>query len=836
MSLVILGHQNPIEVSHQMDTCGATGFNPPTTEDCERFLKKTGKKLEKVPDFVNGIQHWKVSEALQYRKNFGGCVHSLVDLNVYQTLTVSLGQRGETSCQHNPTDPLCARGSGSGGGGASMVFLNDVLILVAGGGGGLLSKGEIDHIEGIPEDISVGGRTHSNESWSHLDEEIKKSKDFIDNSIIMYKNVSGFGVSFKPGHIVKIASNCSDCSMLNGEKKTANGGTCVDSRVEAKGGFGGGGASCGKGAGGGGGFLGGAPGDDTAGWGGSSWSNADAVLQTEFRSGKNNKDGTFMIYACQLKCPQNARCVFETPVDQKMKCTCADGVVVEENELCASDKEPFYRALLFLLIFLCFLFSVGYCCYCLMKRRMRKAQRQKHAYHCEMEARVEARLRANITSELQRLSNDDNNALRFLLEQIEELPKIERSNLLLLEPLGVGAFGEVFKAKMRRDQTTIEVAVKTLPFSSSKQAQDEFFMEAQIMNKFRHDNIVSFFGINFDVTPRYIVLELMKGGDLKSFLRTSRSTKIDPNPNNLLMLDLVSMCLDVAKGCEFLAANKFIHRDIAARNCLLTSQAHDRVVKIGDFGMARDVYRTDYYRKGGRALLPVKWMPPEALLDGYFTTKTDVWSFGILTWEVFSLGYMPYPGRNNMEVLDLISKGGRLEPPIGTPSQIHQIMLQCWKTRVETRPTFTTIIHWLQKLADDPIIRSQPIPDKNLSMPSTAQQTPCVETPRSEITVTTGLNSPSSSKEMLHMNESFGIDTDEFTCVVSSPYVIKNFAQSIPKNSYIQPILEEVGNENGKEDTLITVDSSEQQSCGQQSCGQQICGQQIEQFQDPLSK
>ncbi|CAJ0943124.1 unnamed protein product, partial [Mesorhabditis belari] len=744
MSLVILGHQNPIEVSHQMDTCGATGFNPPTTEDCERFLKKTGKKLEKVPDFVNGIQHWKVSEALQYRieicgaaggshfdkgkndkgnadqgKNFGGCVHSLVDLNVYQTLTVSLGQRGETSCQHNPTDPLCARGSGSGGGGASMVFLNDVLILVAGGGGGLLSKGEIDHTEGIPEDI----------------------------------------------------------------------------RVEAKGGFGGGGASCGKGAGGGGGFLGGAPGDDTAGWGGSSWSNADAVLQTEFRSGKNNKDGTFMIYACQLKCPQNARCVFETPVDQKMKCTCADGVVVEENELCASDKEPFYRALLFLLIFLCFLFSVGYCCYCLMKRRMRKAQRQKHAYHCEMEARVEARLRANITSELQRLSNDDNNALRFLLEQIEELPKIERSNLLLLEPLGVGAFGEVFKAKMRRDQTTIEVAVKTLPFSSSKQAQDEFFMEAQIMNKFRHDNIVSFFGINFD---------------------------IDPNPNNLLMLDLVSMCLDVAKG--------------SARNCLLTSQAHDRVVKIGDFGMARDVYRTDYYRKGGRALLPVKWMPPEALLDGYFTTKTDVWSFGILTWEVFSLGYMPYPGRNNMEVLDLISKGGRLEPPIGTPSQIHQIMLQCWKTRVETRPTFTTIIHWLQKLADDPIIRSQPIPDKNLSMPSTAQQTPCVETPRSEITVTTGLNSPSSSKEMLHMNESFGIDTDEFTCVVSSPYVIKNFAQSIPKNSYIQPILEEVGNENGKEDTLITVDSSEQQSCGQQICGQQICGQQIEQFQDPLSK
>ena len=101
--------------------------------------------------------------------------------------------------------------------------------------------------------------------------------------------------------------------------------------------------------------------------------------------------------------------------------------------------------------------------------------------------------------------------------------------------------------------------------------------------------------------------------------------KIQDRASPLVMKDLLLCAMDVAKGCEYLEGNHFIHRDIAARNCLLTTKASGRVVKIADFGMARDIYRADYYRKGGKAMLPVKWMPPEAFLDGIFTSKTDVW-------------------------------------------------------------------------------------------------------------------------------------------------------------------------------------------------------------------
>lgn len=152
------------------------------------------------------------------------------------------------------------------------------------------------------------------------------------------------------------------------------------------------------------------------------------------------------------------------------------------------------------------------------------------------------------------------------------------------------------------------------------------------------------------------------------------------------MKDLVLIAVDVAKGCKYLEDNRFIHRDIAARNCLLTTKGPGRVVKIADFGMSRDVYRydnninrhvshlnkyqtfrSDYYRKGGKAMLPIKWMPPEAFLDGIFTSKTDVWSFGVLLWEIMSMGYMPYTGCANREVMQLVTSGGRLDPPANCP-------------------------------------------------------------------------------------------------------------------------------------------------------------------------
>lgn len=153
------------------------------------------------------------------------------------------------------------------------------------------------------------------------------------------------------------------------------------------------------------------------------------------------------------------------------------------------------------------------------------------------------------------------------------------------------------------------VAVKTLPELSNQQAKSDFIMEALIMSKFHHPNIVHFIGVSFDKHPRFILLELLAGGDLKNFLRESRprpvrlSTKIisleinaigfvfQDRASPVTMKDLIRIAIDVAKGCKYLEDHRFIHRDIAARNCLLTTKGPGRVVKIADFGMSRDVYR-----------------------------------------------------------------------------------------------------------------------------------------------------------------------------------------------------------------------------------------------------
>ncbi|KAA8582162.1 hypothetical protein FQN60_008902 [Etheostoma spectabile] len=267
---------------------------------------------------------------------------------------------------------------------------------------------------------------------------------------------------------------------------------------------------------------------------------------------------------------------------------------------------------------------------------------------------------------------------------LNELKEVPRKNITLLRALGHGAFGEVYEGQVlgiSSDDGPMQVAIKTLPEICSEQDEMDFLMEALIMSKFSHDNIVRCIGVSLNILPRFILLELMTGGDMKSFLRQNRPRAVRLHctfgqTSSLTMRELLQMARDIAFGCHYLEENHFIHRDIAARNCLLTCSGPDRVAKIGDFGMARDIYR----------------------------------SFGVLLWEIISLGYMPYPCKTNQEVLEFVTSGGRMDPPKSCPGPVYRIMTQCWQHCPEHRPNFSTILERINYCSQDPDVINTPLP------------------------------------------------------------------------------------------------------------------------------
>ncbi|XP_078617344.1 proto-oncogene tyrosine-protein kinase ROS-like isoform X3 [Branchiostoma floridae x Branchiostoma japonicum] len=282
---------------------------------------------------------------------------------------------------------------------------------------------------------------------------------------------------------------------------------------------------------------------------------------------------------------------------------------------------------------------------------------------------------------------------------VSKLPLYPRHKLSLTKMLGSGAFGEVFEGTAtdilgpRTGDT--RVAVKTLHKGATDQEKGDFLKEAHLMSQFKHANIVALRGVCLDNNPQYIILELMDQGDLKSYLHANRPNPL--RPSQLDLMDLIDICLDVTRGCKYLEEMHFVHRDLAARNCLVDTQNNKRTVKIGDFGLARDIYRNDYYRKEGEGLLPVRWMSPESLVDGVFTNQSDVWSFGVLLWEIMTMGNQPYPARTNLEVMHFVRSGGRLDKPYNCPDDIHQLMLRCWSKTASNRPTFRYSLDFLER-------------------------------------------------------------------------------------------------------------------------------------------
>ncbi|KAI3377658.1 hypothetical protein L3Q82_008818 [Scortum barcoo] len=249
--------------------------------------------------------------------------------------------------------------------------------------------------------------------------------------------------------------------------------------------------------------------------------------------------------------------------------------------------------------------------------------------------------------------------------------EVAREKISLSRELGQGSFGMVYEGVAKgvvKDEPETRVAIKTVNESASMRERIEFLNEASVMKEFNCHHVVRLLGVVSQGQPTLVIMELMTRGDLKSYLRSLRPKEQQWSSLSLPPLKkMLQMAGQIADGMAYLNANKFVHRDLAARNCMV---AEDFTVKIGDFGMTRDIYETDYYRKGGKGLLPVRWMSPESLKDGVFTTNSDVWSFGVVLWEIATLAEQPYQGLSNEQVLRFVMEGGLLEKPQNCPDML----------------------------------------------------------------------------------------------------------------------------------------------------------------------
>uniref|UniRef100_A0A8C0VPS6 receptor protein-tyrosine kinase n=1 Tax=Cyanistes caeruleus TaxID=156563 RepID=A0A8C0VPS6_CYACU len=321
-----------------------------------------------------------------------------------------------------------------------------------------------------------------------------------------------------------------------------------------------------------------------------------------------------------------------------------------------------------------------------------------------------------------------------------------RENLEFGQVLGSGAFGKVVNATaygINKAGDSVQVAVKMLKEKPDASEKDALMSELKMMTHIgSHENIVNLLGACTVSGPIYLIFEYCCYGDLLNYLRSKREkfhwtltdifkqqnfsfyhnihqdqnsrmethlnygvnttlcredefetiTQVDEEEdfNVLTFEDLLCFSYQVAKGMEFLESKSCIHRDLAARNILVT---HGKVVKICDFGLARDVMNDSNYIVRGSARLPVKWMAPESLFERTYTMKSDVWSYGILLWEIFSLGVNPYPGIPvDTNFYKLIQSGFKMDQPYYATKDVYAMMQSCWALDSRKRPSFSCLV------------------------------------------------------------------------------------------------------------------------------------------------
>uniref|UniRef100_A0A8C2BAR5 Insulin-like growth factor 1 receptor n=1 Tax=Cyprinus carpio TaxID=7962 RepID=A0A8C2BAR5_CYPCA len=266
--------------------------------------------------------------------------------------------------------------------------------------------------------------------------------------------------------------------------------------------------------------------------------------------------------------------------------------------------------------------------------------------------------------------------------------EVAREKITMCRELGQGSFGMVYEGIAKgvvKDEPETRVAIKTVNESASMRERIEFLNEASVMKEFNCHHVVRLLGVVSQGQPTLVIMELMTRGDLKSYLRSLRSKEVQKHVNLSVSLQHITKIHNFSN----LSEQQWIERYDALFMCL-------------DFGMTRDIYETDYYRKGGKGLLPVRWMSPESLKDGVFTTNSDVWSFGVVLWEIATLAEQPYQGMSNEQVLRFVMEGGLLDKPDNCPDMLFELMRMCWQYNPKMRPSFLEIINSIKEELEPP--------------------------------------------------------------------------------------------------------------------------------------
>lgn len=314
-----------------------------------------------------------------------------------------------------------------------------------------------------------------------------------------------------------------------------------------------------------------------------------------------------------------------------------------------------------------------------------------------------------------------NMSYHVMEEPIRLNPKLQayeypRNDIIYIKDIGQGAFGRVFKAKapsigcLSKHDEDMFVAVKMLKEDASNDLQSDFEREASLMAEFNHANIVKFLGVCAIGKPMCLLFEFMSKGDLNDYLRMCspemyinvrkhRTIQLCEGESLTLdMIDQMDISRQIAAGMVYLSEKCYVHRDLATRNCLISDNL---TVKISDFGLARSVHRLEYYKGSDNDAIPIRWMPLESILYNKFSVESDVWSYGVILWEIFSFALQPYYGMTHEEVVEYLKEGKNLVCPEKTPKQVYDLMVKCWRRKPLNRPKFQMLHNAVSALHDE---------------------------------------------------------------------------------------------------------------------------------------